>query len=225
MMNPWTSQPRRVLVIDDHLLVRAGARSVIDDLPGYTCVGVAADAVSGLRACLELRPDLVLLDLQLPGPAGSDPAPGQPPALHGLELALTLQRELPRTRVVVLSARTDADTVRAALRAGASAYVTKDVALEQLAQALRGLGDGRRWLSPEITHTLAEAERPGPRLTPRQRDVLTLLAGGRSNKEIARQLGVSVKTVEYHRAELITRLDLHDVASLTRYAVANGMVA
>ncbi|MFO1329850.1 MAG: response regulator transcription factor [Rubrivivax sp.] len=223
MTHPWTSQPRRVLVIDDHLLARAGARALIDDLPGYSCVAVAADAAGGLRACLELRPDLVLLDLNLPAPPAADGTPA--PRLAGLDLALTLQRELPRTRVLVLSAHADAATVSAALRAGASAYVTKDVVLDQLAQALRAVCEGHRWLSPEAAAAMAAADRPGPRLTPRQRDVLQLLAGGRSNKEIARQLGVSVKTVEYHRAELITRLDLHDVASLTRYAVAQGLVA
>ena len=221
MTNPWTSQPRRVLVIDDHLLARAGARALINDLPGYTCVAVAADAAGGLRACLDLRPDLVLLDLNLPAPGAADPSANR---LAGLDLAVTLQRELPRTRVLVLSARADAETVRSALRAGAAAYITKDVVLDQLAQALRSVCEGHRWLSPEAAAAMAESERPGPRLTPRQRDVLSLLAGGRSNKEIARQLGVSVKTVEYHRAELITRLDLHDVASLTRYAVANGLV-
>lgn len=215
MMNAWNTQTRRVLVVVDPLLLRAGARTVIDGLPGFACAGVAADAAAALRECLHQRPDLVLLDLNLPGP----------PAAAGLELALALQRELPRTRVLALSARTDVDTVRAALRAGVCGYVAPDVALDELAQALRAAVDGRRWLSPAVAAALAAADNPGPRLTPRQRDVLVLLAGGRSNKEIARQLGVSVKTVEYHRAELITRLDLHDVASLTRYAMAHGLVS
>lgn len=219
-MKSWNTQTRRVLVIDDHLLVREGARAVVDDLPGFQCVGVAADAASGLQACHDLQPDVVLLDLALPGPAAEATAHRLP----GLDLALAVQREWPRMRVLVLSARTDADTVRAALRAGVSGYVVKDVALDALAQALHSVCEGRRWLCPEVAAVLADAERPAPRLTPRQRDVLALLAAGRSNKEIARQLGVSVKTVEYHRAELIARLDLHDVASLTRYAVAQGLV-
>lgn len=221
-MKSWNTQTRRVLVIDDHLLVREGARAVVGALPGFQCVGVAADAASGLQACHDLQPDVVLLDLALPGPAAEGVASAH--RLPGLDLALAVQREWPRMRVLVVSERTDADTVRAALRAGVSGYVVKNVALDALAQALHSVCDGRRWLCPEVATVLADAERPAPRLTPRQRDVLALLAAGRSNKEIARQLGVSVKTVEYHRAELIARLDLHDVASLTRYAVAQGLV-
>lgn len=224
-MNPsWTTPAQRVLVIDPRLLMRAGARSVVDGLPGFGCVGAAADTASGLRSCQELRPDLVLLDLELPDPSPTAAAPASGGRLPGLDLAWVLQRELPRTRVLALSSRVDADTIRAALRAGVVAFLTPQLTLTQLTQALRSAVEGRRWLSPEASAALAQSERSGPRLTPRQRDVLRLLATGRSNKQIARELGVSVKTVEYHRAELIMRLDLHDVASLTRFAVAQGMV-
>jgi DNA-binding NarL/FixJ family response regulator len=212
---------QRVLVIDDHVLVRVGVARLVDDLPGLVCVGAAADAVTGLQACRDLQPDLLLLDLHLP------PARGQPPQrpgqLMGLEVARTLMAAPSPPHIVVLSARTDPDTVRAALRAGAAGYISKDFGLDELAQALRTVLAGHRWMSPALAAALAAAERPTVALTPRQRDVLSLIARGRSNKEIARSLTVSIKTVEYHRAELIARLDLHDVASLTRFAIAHGL--
>jgi DNA-binding NarL/FixJ family response regulator len=236
----------RVLVIDDQLLVRAGVAALLDRLGGYTCVGTAAEAEDGLAACLRLRPDLLLLDLHLPPASPAAPpaepmptsatvlrpasAPQTPPAdeLQGLELLRVLRSELPAMPVVVLSARTQPAVVRAALRAGAAGFVAKDFALEHLAQALEVALAGHRWLSPGLDpNAPASAGTPAaatPALTRRQCDVLSLLARGRSNKEIARLLRISLKTVEYHRGELIARLDLHDVASLTRFAVAQGLV-
>ena len=217
------SDPRvwRVMVIDDHVLVRVGVARLLDDLPGFACVGTAADAVTGLNACRSLQPDLLLLDLHLPPPPGE---PEQPPGtLQGLDVARALAVEQPQLRIVVLSARTDPDTVRSALRTGVSGYIGKDFCLDELEAALRTALAGHRWLSPSLAGALEAAERPTVRLTPRQRDVLSLIARGQSNKEIARQLSVSVKTVEYHRAELIARLDLHDVASLTRFAIEHGL--
>lgn len=216
------SRVHRVLVVDDHVLVRVGVARLIDDLPGFACVGTAADAPSGLQACHDLRPDLLVLDLHLPPAAGQ---PAQPSGtLQGLEVARALVASPAPPRIVVLSARTHPDTVRAALRAGAAGFIGKDFGLDDLAQALRAVMAGHRWLSPALSAALAAAERPAVPLTPRQRDVLSHIAKGRSNKEIARSLAVSVKTVEYHRAELIARLDLHDVASLTRFAMTHGLV-
>jgi DNA-binding NarL/FixJ family response regulator len=212
----------RVLVIDDHVLVRVGVSRLIDDLPGYACVGTAADAGTGLQACRSLRPDLLLLDLHLP-PAASQPTPSPPGALQGLEVARVLAAEPDGPRVLVLSARTDIDTVRAALRAGAAGFIGKDFAFEHLEQAFQTVLSGHRWLSPGLAAALQADDKPAVRLTPRQRDVLSHIARGHSNKEIARSLAVSVKTVEYHRAELIARLDLHDVASLTRFAIEQGL--
>ena len=220
-------QIHRVLVIDDQVLVRAGIAALIDGMPGHVCVGAAGNTAEGLHACLSLRPDLVLLDLHLPRSA-SDTAPGSAPGteLPGLDLLRALHAECPSTRVLVLSGRSDADVVRTALRCGAAGFMCKDFVLDELTQALSLVLRGHRWLSPSIAARLQAGDGQGAaRLTPRQRDVLTHLARGRSNKEIARELGVSVKTVEYHRSELIARLDLHDVASLTRFAVAQGLVA
>ena len=220
-MKPADGRVWRVMVIDDHVLVRVGVARLVDDLPGFACVGTAADAVTGLNACRSLQPDVLLLDLHLPPPPGE---PEQPPGtLQGLDVARVLADEQPSLRIVVLSARTDTDTVRRALRTGVAGYIGKDFCLDELAQALNMALAGHRWLSPSLAGALQADERPAVRLTPRQRDVLSHLARGQSNKEIARQLGVSVKTVEYHRSELIARLDLHDVASLTRFAIEHGL--
>lgn len=215
-------QTQRVVVVDGQPLARAGLHALVDALPGFACIGAAADRAGGLQACLDLQPDIVLLDLHLPGGSSTSGRAGheQP---EGLELARTLNQAAPRQRVVALSSRCDAETVRAALRAGVAGFVAKDDVLEHLQPALQAAAEGSRWLSQDLADGLAGAEAPAPQLTPRQREVLTLIARGRSNKEIARNLGVSVKTVEYHRAELIQRLDRHDVASLTRYAIEQGL--
>lgn len=217
-------QIHRVLVIDDQVLVRAGIAALVDSMPGHVCVGAAGNTAEGLHACLSLRPDLVLLDLHLPrGPRDSSPASND---LPGLDLLRALQLECPALRVLVLSGRCEPEVVRTALRCGAAGFMCKDFVLDELTQALALVMRGHRWLSPSLAARLQAADGQGAaRLTPRQRDVLVHLARGLSNKEIARQLGVSVKTVEYHRSELIARLDLHDVASLTRFAVAEGLVS
>lgn len=226
-MQTQTHAPKRALIVDDQLLVRAGVAALLEAMPEWQCVGTAASAEAAVQACIEQRPDLVLLDLHLlpPAAAGSTPGGGaaMPQELEGLALARALLDLQPRLRILVLSERTQPEVVRAALRAGACGFIGKDFVHEELQQALQGVVAGHRWLSPAIAAALREQERTTPALTGRQRDVLTLLARGQSNKQIARSLGVSVKTVEYHRAELIARLDLHDVASLTRFAVAQGL--
>ncbi|MCA0239834.1 MAG: response regulator transcription factor [Proteobacteria bacterium] len=212
---------QRALVVDAQLLARIGMAALLDGLPGWTCAGAVADVDAALQACRERVPDVVLLDLLEPG-AGSGSTGAN--AAPGLDLAQALRRQWPRLRILVVSARAEPALVRAALRAGADGFMGKRFERLELVQALDALRQGRRWISPPIQAALQAAERSGPALTPRQRDVLAHLARGRSNKQIARDLGISIKTVEYHRAEVIARLDLHDVASLTRYALAQGLV-
>lgn len=198
-----------VLVADDQVLVRAGVEALVAGLPGFACVGAASDGPMCLRLLLDAEPDILLLDLGMPGN-------------EGLSMARTVRERHPAVRIVILTSRADAALAREALALGVAGYVSKDFVLDELALALRSALAGRPYLSPDVA-LAALPQGEAVALSPRQRDVLRGIAQGRSNKEMARSLGLSLKTVEYHRAELIQRLDLHDVASLTRYAIANGL--
>ena len=195
---------------DDQVLVRAGVQALIDAMAGFRCIGAVEDGRRCLEACAHRAPDILLLDVQMPGP-------------DGLQVAQQVRARHPQVRIVFLTSRVDAALARRALAEGAAGYVSKDFVLDELGLALRTVAGGRQYLSPEVALAAVNTPAPPAGLTPRQCDVLRGIARGRSNKEIARDLGVSVKTVEYHRAELIQRLDLHDVASLTRYALAHGL--
>ncbi len=201
-----------VMVADDQVLVRAGVTALLAQLPGFVCMAAVEDGERCLAACAERAPDVLLLDLDMPG-------------RDGLEIAALVRERHPQVRIVILTGRAEAALAKRALALGAAGFVSKDFVLDELGMALRSVVAGRPWLSPEIAMAAMGGEpEPAPPLSPRQREVLRGIARGASNKVIARELGLSVKTVEYHRAELIGRLDLHDVASLTRYAVANGLV-
>jgi DNA-binding NarL/FixJ family response regulator len=200
----------QVLVADDQVLVRAGVAALLGAMPGFICAGAVADGLACRAACAAATPDVLLLDLDMP--------PGD-----GLGLTRDLVQAHPGLRVLILTASTDAALARQTLAAGAAGFICKDFVLDELEHALRSVLAGRVYLSPTVA--LASVQPPArPDLSPRQRDVLKGIARGASNKEIARQLGLSVKTVEYHRAELIQRTDLHDVASLTRFALQHGLV-
>ncbi len=199
-----------VFVADDQVLVRAGVEALVAGLPGFACVGSAGDGAACLRQLLESQPDILLLDLGMPGN-------------DGLSVARVVRERHPAVRIVILTARTDAALAREALALGVAGYVSKDFVLDELALALRGALAGRCYVSPDVALAASPAV-PPVALSPRQREVLRGIARGQSNKVLARELGLSVKTVEYHRAELIARLDRHDVASLTRYAVEHGLV-
>lgn len=199
-----------VLVADDQVLVRAGVSALLAQMPGYRCIGAVPDGDACLAALAAQQPQVLLLDLQMPG-------------RDGMEVARLVRQQHPAVRIVILTSRTEPSLARRALDLGVAGFVSKDFVLDELALALRVVTGGRAYVSPDLALAAADAPPPAPGLTPRQRDVLRGIARGRSNKEMARELGVSVKTVEYHRAELITRLDLHDVASLTRYAMAQGL--
>jgi len=212
-MDMGMRQPFRVIVADDQLLVRAGIVALLEQLGEFECVGAAADGQAALALCRQHMPDVLLLDLHMPG-------------MPGIEVLRALSGGPSVCRAVVLSCETEAPAVRATLAAGARGFVSKDFVLDELAMALKVVTDGRLYISPELAArmTTSPPAESSP-LTPRQRDVLKGIADGHSNKEIARLLGVSLKTVEYHRSELIQRLDLHDVASLTRYAIEHRVVA
>lgn len=209
-------KPIRVLLADDHALIRAGIIALLERMERVEVVGQAGDGRHAMKLIQELRPDVVLLDLQMPG-------------LSGFEVLQQTTEKFPDVKIVVLSVH---DTEEYALRSGAAGYLPKSAASEELELAIDQVSRGEQYLSPIIAQMASlESARGGPsgrhapvELTPRQREVLTLVTEGYSTKDIARTLGISVKTVETHRAQLMERLGIHDVAGLVRYAIRTGIV-
>jgi DNA-binding NarL/FixJ family response regulator len=215
-----TTRKTRVLLADDHKLFRAGIRSLLATMEDVEVVAEASDGRESLRLANTHRPDVVLMDIVMPD-------------LNGLDAVARLVREIPRTHVIMLSMNADEDSVLMALRAGALSYLVKTADPAELALAIRAAMRGERFLSSAISaHVIGaclgriEREQSSlERLTPRQREVLQLVAEGNATKEIAVKLGISAKTAEAYRGELMKALDIHDVASLTRYAIRSGLVS
>ena len=204
----------RVLLADDHRLVRAGLRALLDEIPDVDVVAEAADGVQAVQLTRQHHPDIALLDISMPN-------------LGGLAALRQLNASAPGTRVVLLSMHDDDAYVTEAIQAGAAGYLIKDCAVEELALALHAVARGDCYLSPSISRKLAQAFKkgpPAPALTARQIEILRQVAHGASSKEIARALSLSIKTVETHRAQIMERLGIHDVAGLVRYAVRSGLV-
>ena len=215
----------RVLLADDHTLVRAGIRGLVEAIPGVEIVAEAGDGQQALALIHERHADVDERDVSMPG-------------LNGLELAARVAREAPRTRVAILSMHGTPGHVAQALRAGVKGYVLKDAAAEELPLLLRAVMRGETYLSPAISKHVVDAylDRDGKAkvpaegvpldgLTPRQREILQLVAEGKSTKDVARLLNLSVKTVEAHRGQIMTRLEIHDLAGLVRYAIRTGLVS
>lgn len=213
-------KPVRVLLADDHTLVRAGLRKLLEAMPEVEVVGEASDGLALLALAAQLRPALVLMDIAMPG-------------LNGLEATARLARQSPDIRVLILSMHQNEEYVRQALRHGAAGYLLKDAAPMELDLAIRAVLRGETYLSPAVSRgvvsdyvqRLRGEETPGTQLTPRQREVLQLVAEGHSTKEIARRLDLSVKTVDTHRSQLMKLLDIHEVAGLVRYAMRVGLIS
>ena len=209
----------RVLLVDDHALFRAGMRSLLQTL-GVEAVDEAADGRTALQLATKHRPDIVLMDIMMPG-------------LNGLDATARMLRASPGTRVIILSMNADEDSVLKALRAGALSYLVKTADPAELELAIRAALRGERFLSSAISQhvvrtCLGRVDREQSsleRLTPRQREVLQLVAEGHTTKQIAAKLQIGVKTAEAYRGELMKALDIHDVASLTRYAIQTGLVS
>ncbi|NMG31619.1 response regulator [Aromatoleum evansii] len=210
----------RILLADDHTLVRAGLRALLTTFPSVTVVGEATNGREALERARALQPDVVLMDISMKD-------------LNGLEATALLRKEVPKARVIVLSMHVSEDYVMQALRAGAAGYLIKDAAPLELELALQAVMRGETYLSPAISKQIVDGyvqrldaeESPQVQLTPRQREILQLIAEGKSTKEIAFRLEVSVKTVETHRAQLMERLGIRDVPGLTRYAIRIGLVS
>ncbi|MFE2939925.1 response regulator [Streptomyces sp. NPDC059255] len=213
---PGAGRAIRVLLVDDHQVVRRGLRTFLEIQPDIEVVGEAADGAEGVARAEELRPDVVLMDIKMPGSDGIE-------ALRGL-------RDLGNpARVLIVTSFTEQRTVVPALRAGASGYVYKDIDPEALAGAIRSVHAGHVLLQPEVAGALLAQDDPaaghgrGTSLTEREREVLTLIADGRSNREIARALVLSEKTVKTHVSNILMKLDLSDRTQAALWAVRHGV--
>jgi len=207
----------RIILADDHALVRAGIRMLIESLPDVEVVGEAGNGEEALEVIKKTSPDIAVLDLGMP-------------RLNGLGTTEYITKYFPKVKVIILSMHRGAEFVLHALRAGAAGYIVKDAATAELGAAIHAVARGESYLSPAISKTviassLGRNEPPGPQeeLTVRQREVLRLVVEGRTMKEIAGILGLSVKTVEAHRAQMTERLGIYDVPGLVRYAMRTGL--
>jgi DNA-binding NarL/FixJ family response regulator len=218
--------PIRVLLADDHELVRAGFRALLARLGDIEVVAEADDGRAALELVAAHRPDVALMDISMPG-------------LNGLEATSRIAKEFPHTRVIILSMHASEDHVLLALRKGASGYLLKGARLADLGLAVRSVARGETYLGPEVSEHLRSSQRQRggepqgdiadtpaslERLTARQREVLQLIAESRTVKQIAQMLGISVKTAETHRAQIMERLGIHDLAGLVRYAIRAGLI-
>ena len=211
----------RVLLADDHGIVRRGLRSLLETEPGLTVVAEAADGLEALKLTEEHRPDLLIVDVAMP-------------KLNGIEVAARAQKLDRAPKTIILSMHTDESYIIRALGAGARAYLLKDATDEDLLPAVRAVGSGKPYFSPAVTAVLVEdyvrrLQAKGLNdtyhlLTDREKEVLQLLAEGRSNKEVASELDLSLSTVETHRANLMQKLNLHNTAEVVLYAVRKGII-
>lgn len=210
----------RIVLVEDHAILREGLKALIEMESDFDIVGEFGCMEDGVAGIMELQPDVVLTDLALPGRSG-------------IELLAEIQRLSPRTRKLVLTAHENEEYIRAALNAGANGYVLKDANSAELMLAIRTVSVGQQFLCKAIASKILSGYLSGDQrpscaavaqaITEREREVLTRIALGNSNKLIARELGVSPKTVEKHRSNLMRKLQLHNAAAITMYAIRNGM--
>jgi DNA-binding NarL/FixJ family response regulator len=213
------TRPIRVLLADDHELVRTGFRTLLQSL-GFDVVAEASDGLEALRLIETHQPDVVLMDISMPG-------------LNGLEATERVAKAFPHVRTIILSMHQSEQHARRAVRAGAAGYILKGSSATELELALKAVVRGETYLSPAVAqHIVTDYVRHASgepsaleQLTTSQREVLQLIAEGYARKEIARRLGISVKTFDVRRAQLMQQLDIHDVAGLVRYAIQHGLVA
>lgn len=212
-------KPVRVLLADDHKLVRAGFRAMLDALGGLEVVAETGDGREALELIQKHRPDVALLDITMP-------------SLTGLEVATRVANEVEGVRIIILSMHTGTEYIARAVKAGVSGYLLKNADPVELELALRAAVNGQMYLSPTVSKQLVEdyARRMSAEtgtdelLTPRQREILQLIAEGKATKDIAATLDLSVKTVETHRKDVMERLGIHDVPGLVRYAIRQGII-
>jgi two-component system response regulator NreC len=208
--------PIRILLADDHVMLRQGLRALLEQA-GMLVIGEASDGQEALRLAHAQPPDVAVLDIGMPH-------------LNGIETARRLREALPQTKIVLLTMHTDEPYVLEAMQAGAVGYVLKTQAALDIVQAIRDVVQGGIYLSPRVSRAvvqahLARSDLPPAPMTSREREILQLIAEGETTKEIASRLGLSVKTVESHRINLMRKLDIHETAILVRYAIRRGLTS
>ena len=216
-----TKEKQRIVIAEDYTILREGLRALIASYPDFEVVGEAGDGHEAVQSVEKLKPHLVLMDLSMP-------------RMNGMDAIREIRRRAPETKIVVLTVHKTEEYILATLKAGADGYVLKDATRDELIMAVRNVISGKRYISPGISEKVIEGYLDGrknikPRtswetLTHREREVLKLIAEGHRNKEIADYLCISVKTVEKHRANLMEKLDLHNVQALTTFAIEKGLV-
>ncbi len=219
--------PIRLMLADDHLLVRAGVRMLLENLPDFQIIAETDNGVSALELISQHLPDIVLLDIALPG-------------MSGLDVTETVKVQFPQVRVLLLSMHNSEEYVLRAMRLGADGYLLKDTSPTELEMALRAVAQGESYLSPAISRHVIEgyvqrttpaaahdrSETPAAKhLSPRQQEVLKLIASGCTTKEIGQKLGITAKTADAHRTSLMKELDIHEIAGLVRYAIRIGLIS
>ncbi|MBI5409823.1 MAG: response regulator transcription factor [Nitrospirae bacterium] len=211
----------RILLVDDHKILRDGIRSLLKEYPDLEVVGEAADGRTALRLVKELSPDVVIMDISMPD-------------LNGIDATRRILADQPRIKVMALSMHYDKHFVSEIFKAGASGYLLKECAFEEMAHAIRVVMDNKTYINPQIASLIVESlinnssrssHQAFSLLTEREREVLQLIAEGKSTKQIASQLNVSSKTVESHRRQVMGKLNIRNVADLTKYAIREGLIS
>ena len=211
---------QRILLVDDHRLVRAGIRALLEKMSNVEVVAEGDDGRQAFELVDRHRPDILLIDIAMPN-------------LNGLDAVDRIKKDWPETKVIVLSMHANEEYVVRALRSDVSGYLIKDAAMDELERAIQTIAEGEVYLSPRISKRVIrdylaginDVRGPLEQLTHRQREILQLIAEGKNTKEIASTLEISVKTVEAHRLQLMDRLNIHDVPGLVRYAIRSGLVS
>ncbi len=207
----------KILLVDDHPVVRKGLLSCLSNKENLKIVGEASNGQEALKLAKEQEPDIVLMDVSMPG-------------MDGLAVAEALRKDVPQTKILVLSMQSTRDPVLRLIKAGARGYVLKDAPTDELVNAIETVYAGEAYFSKPVAQIAlnqyisdADDTKPVAKLSEREREVLALIAEGKSNKEIAMQLGIGVRTTETHRERIMRKLDIHSVAGLTKFAIANGI--